>query len=52
VEALKVDDAPLPKSKNLNVPSEYEKSKSKKSASFVVVGMVSLVSSHALGRFC
>ncbi|RYP12189.1 hypothetical protein DL767_011394 [Monosporascus sp. MG133] len=35
---LKIDDTPLPKSKNLDVLSEYEKSKSKKSASFVVVG--------------
>lgn len=38
VKALKVDDTPLPKSKNLDVLGEYEKSKSKKSASFVVVG--------------
>lgn len=38
VKALKIDDAPLPKSKNLNVLSEFEKSNSKKRASFVVVG--------------
>lgn len=38
VKALKIDDTPLPKSKNLNVISEFEKSKSKKTASFVVVG--------------
>lgn len=38
MRALKMDDTPLPKSKNLNVLNEYEKSKSKKSASFVVVG--------------
>lgn len=38
VKALKIDDAPLPKSKNLDVLSEFEKSKRKKRASFVVVG--------------
>jgi elongation factor 1 alpha-like protein len=38
VKDLKIDDTPLPKSKNLDVLSEYEKSKNKKSASFVVVG--------------
>jgi len=37
MKALKVD-TPLPKSKNLNVLNEFEKTKSKKSASFVVVG--------------
>lgn len=41
VKALKIDDTPLPKSKNLNVLTEYEKSKSKKTASFVVVGELS-----------
>jgi elongation factor 1 alpha-like protein len=40
VKDLKIDDAPLPKSKNLDVLSEYEKSNSKKSASFVVVGTI------------
>jgi elongation factor 1 alpha-like protein len=39
VKALAVSDVPLPKSKNLNVIEEYEKSKPKKHASFVVVGM-------------
>ena len=38
VKDVKIDDTPLPKSKNLDVLSEFEKSKSKKSASFVVVG--------------
>lgn len=38
VKALKIDDTPLPKSKNFNVINEFEKSKSKKTASFVVVG--------------
>jgi elongation factor 1 alpha-like protein len=38
LKALKIEEAPLPKSKNLDVLSEFEKSKSKKTASFVVVG--------------
>jgi elongation factor 1 alpha-like protein len=38
VKTLKIDDAPLPKSKNINVLSAFENSKSKKTASFVVVG--------------
>ncbi|ETS78074.1 hypothetical protein PFICI_10136 [Pestalotiopsis fici W106-1] len=50
IKAIKLDDAPLPKSKNLNVLSEYEKSKSKKSASFVVVGHVDAGKSTLMGR--
>jgi elongation factor 1 alpha-like protein len=42
MKAMKIDDAPLPKSKNLDVIGEFEKAKSKKTASFVVVGMCSL----------
>lgn len=38
VKALKIDDTPLPRSKNLNVLNEFEQSKGKKTASFVVVG--------------
>lgn len=38
VKALKIDDTPLPRSKNFNVLTEFEKSNSKKTASFVVVG--------------
>jgi elongation factor 1 alpha-like protein len=38
VKALAVNDVPLPQSRNLNVVEEYEKSKGKKHASFVVVG--------------
>jgi len=38
VKALKIDDTPLPKSKNLDVLNEFERIKSKKTASFVVVG--------------
>ncbi|RYP16914.1 hypothetical protein DL765_004838 [Monosporascus sp. GIB2] len=47
---LKIDDTPLPKSKNLDVLSEYEKSKSKKNASFVVVGHVDAGKSTLMGR--
>jgi len=43
-------DDPLPKGKNLNVLSEYEKSKSKRSASFVVVGHVDAGKSTLMGR--
>lgn len=48
VKAINVDDAPLPKSKNLNVLKEYKNSKAKKSVSFVVVGKypLSLVCSN------
>ena len=38
VKSLKLDDAPLPKSKNLDVLKEFDKNKGKRSASFVVVG--------------
>lgn len=51
LKALKVDDTPLPRSKNLNVLAEYEKSKGKKTASFVVVGKsnsTQLVEAHSL----
>ncbi|KAJ9151178.1 Elongation factor Tu GTP binding domain-containing protein [Pleurostoma richardsiae] len=49
MKALKVD-TPLPKSKNLNVLNEFEKTKSKKSASFVVVGHVDAGKSTLMGR--
>jgi elongation factor 1 alpha-like protein len=39
MKTMKIDDTPLPKSKNLDVMSEFEKARSKKNASFVVVGM-------------
>jgi elongation factor 1 alpha-like protein len=38
MKSLAIDDTPLPASKNLDVLSEYEKTNTKKSASFVVVG--------------
>ncbi|KAI2472838.1 hypothetical protein F4781DRAFT_419766 [Annulohypoxylon bovei var. microspora] len=50
VKGLKIDDAPLPKSKNLDVLKEFDKAKSKKSASFVVVGHVDAGKSTLMGR--
>ncbi|KAH6618128.1 hypothetical protein B0J18DRAFT_436557 [Chaetomium sp. MPI-SDFR-AT-0129] len=50
VEGLKIDDTPLPKSRNLDVLSELEKSKPKKNASFVVVGHVDAGKSTMMGR--
>lgn len=39
VSNLKINDAPPPKSKGLDVVKEFENSSSKRSVSFVVVGM-------------
>ncbi|KAK3349987.1 P-loop containing nucleoside triphosphate hydrolase protein [Lasiosphaeria hispida] len=50
VKGLKIEDAPLPRSKNLDVLSEFEKSESKKAASFVVVGHVDAGKSTMMGR--
>ncbi|KAI1777040.1 hypothetical protein F4818DRAFT_408903 [Hypoxylon cercidicola] len=50
MNGLKIDDAPLPKSKNLDVLKEFQKTKSKKSASFVVVGHVDAGKSTLMGR--
>ncbi|KAI1454416.1 hypothetical protein F4805DRAFT_439522 [Annulohypoxylon moriforme] len=50
VKGLKIDDAPLPKSKNLDVLKEFDKNKGKKSASFVVVGHVDAGKSTLMGR--
>ncbi|KAK0739094.1 hypothetical protein B0T21DRAFT_361924 [Apiosordaria backusii] len=50
VAELKIDDTPLPKSRNLNVLSEFEKSTQKKNASFVVVGHVDAGKSTMMGR--
>ncbi|KAG6013138.1 hypothetical protein E4U43_007473 [Claviceps pusilla] len=50
VSNLKVSDAPPPKSKGLDVVKEYEKSNSKKSISFVVVGHVDAGKSTLMGR--
>lgn len=38
VEAMKIDDTPTAKSKNLDVLAEYKKSKAKNAANFVVIG--------------
>ncbi|EFY91233.1 TEF1 protein [Metarhizium acridum CQMa 102] len=50
VSNLRVSDAPPPKSKGLDVAKEYEKRKSKKSISFVVVGHVDAGKSTLMGR--
>ncbi|KAI0483554.1 P-loop containing nucleoside triphosphate hydrolase protein [Xylaria cf. heliscus] len=50
IKNMRVDDAPLPKSKNLDVISEFEKAKKKKNASFVVVGHVDAGKSTLMGR--
>ncbi|XXG95976.1 hypothetical protein Hte_002253 [Hypoxylon texense] len=50
MSVLKIDDTPLPKSKNLDVLKEFQKTKSKKSASFVVVGHVDAGKSTLMGR--
>ncbi|KAL2263616.1 hypothetical protein VTK26DRAFT_5978 [Humicola hyalothermophila] len=50
VSDLKIGETPLPKSRNVDVLSEYEKSKSKKNASFVVVGHVDAGKSTMMGR--
>ncbi|KAM0527048.1 hypothetical protein ACHAP6_002704 [Verticillium nonalfalfae] len=47
---LSLDDAPPPKSKKINVLQEFENSKSKRSASFVVVGHVDAGKSTLMGR--
>ncbi|CAM1506378.1 Fc.00g060190.m01.CDS01 [Cosmosporella sp. VM-42] len=50
VSALKVDDAPPPKSKGLDVVKEFENSANKRSISFVVVGHVDAGKSTLMGR--
>ncbi|KAK3394904.1 P-loop containing nucleoside triphosphate hydrolase protein [Podospora didyma] len=50
IKGLKLEDAPLPKSRNLDVLLEFENSKSKKTASFVVVGHVDAGKSTMMGR--
>jgi elongation factor 1 alpha-like protein len=39
VEAMKLDDTPRAKSKNLDVLKEFEKVVAKNAANFVVIGM-------------
>lgn len=50
MEQLKVAEAPLPKSKHLNVLKEFERAEVKKSLSFVVCGHVDSGKSTLLGR--
>jgi elongation factor 1 alpha-like protein len=38
VEAIRVDDTPKAKSKNLDVLAEFERRKAKNAANFVVIG--------------
>jgi elongation factor 1 alpha-like protein len=40
VEALKVDDTPRARSKNLDVLKEWERIEKKNEANFVVIGML------------
>jgi elongation factor 1 alpha-like protein len=40
VEAMKLDDTPRAKSKNLDVLAEFEKAKAKNAANFVVIGKI------------
>lgn len=50
VEAMKLDDTPKAKSKNLDVLAEFEKTKSKNAANFVVIGHVDAGKSTLMGR--
>ncbi|KAH9210290.1 hypothetical protein DL95DRAFT_526392 [Leptodontidium sp. 2 PMI_412] len=50
VEAVKLDDTPRAKSKNLDVLSEFEKAQKKNAANFVVIGHVDAGKSTLMGR--
>lgn len=50
VEAVKLDDTPRAKSKNLDVLAEFEKAKAKNAANFVVIGHVDAGKSTLMGR--
>lgn len=50
LSTLKINDAPPPKTKGLNVVKEFENSASKRSVSFVVVGHVDAGKSTLMGR--
>ncbi|KAL8895901.1 MAG: hypothetical protein Q9192_003378 [Flavoplaca navasiana] len=50
VEAVAIDGGPKPRSKNLNVLAEFEKSRVKNAANFVVIGHVDAGKSTLMGR--
>ncbi|KAG9229204.1 P-loop containing nucleoside triphosphate hydrolase protein [Amylocarpus encephaloides] len=50
VDAMKLDDTPKAKSKNLDVLAEFENAKSKNAANFVVIGHVDAGKSTLMGR--
>ncbi|KAL8782750.1 MAG: hypothetical protein Q9213_005128 [Squamulea squamosa] len=50
VEAVKIDDGPKTRSKNLNVLAEFERSKAKNAANLVVIGHVDAGKSTLMGR--
>ncbi|KAK0120257.1 Hsp70 suppressor, GTPase facilitates ribosomal subunit dissociation [Cadophora gregata] len=50
VEAVKLDDTPRARSKNLDVLSEFEKAEKKNAANFVVIGHVDAGKSTLMGR--
>ncbi|KAN0120239.1 P-loop containing nucleoside triphosphate hydrolase protein [Hyaloscypha variabilis] len=50
VEAVKLDDTPRARSKNLDVLAEFEKAETKNAANFVVIGHVDAGKSTLMGR--
>ncbi|KAM3065216.1 hypothetical protein ACMFMF_011343 [Clarireedia jacksonii] len=50
VEAMKIDETPKAKSKNLDVLAEFKKTNSKNAANFVVIGHVDAGKSTLMGR--
>ncbi|KAL8666818.1 MAG: hypothetical protein Q9202_001058 [Teloschistes flavicans] len=50
VSDMTFDDGPKPKSKNLDVLAEFEKTKAKRAANFVVIGHVDAGKSTLMGR--